>query len=333
MELVTGSTGIVGTHLLLARTAAGATVRALVRPGADRRIVDRVFQHYRSDAADLLKRIDWSEGDLHDMPSLENAMAGVTHVYHAAALVSFDPRDDKALYHLNAQGTANVVNAALSSGVQRLCHVSSTAAIGKTPGIIERDETLPWAEDRNTSPYAASKYAAEMEVYRGIAEGLDAVIVNPCIILGPGQAGRSTMSLVERIQRGTSFYSTGSNAVVDARDVAACMVRLMNEGRTGERYLLVGENVSYRKLFAAIADAFGKPAPGRALPGWVLGLAWRAERLRTIFGGRPFITRHTAHSAMLQRSFSNAKVRSALHFEFRQMKDSVANVARFAARN
>lgn len=326
MELITGGTGIVGIHLLLERTAAGAPVRALLRPGSDTRVLERVFRHYRSDADDLLQRITWVPGHLHDVEALEEAMQGVRLVYHAAALVSFDPRDNRELMRVNAAGTANVVNAALVAGVERLCHVSSTATIGHAAEGVERDEALPWTEGPQTSPYAASKYAAELEVYRGIAEGLDAVIVNPCIILGPGASGRSSMAMVERVRKGVAYYPGGSNAVVDARDVAQCMVRLMKEGGTGERYLLVGENMSYRDLFTLIAERAGKPAPTRRLSNVVLGISWRLERLRSLFGGRPFITRRTAHSAIIRRSFSNAKVAAALGHSFRPASEAVDNV-------
>jgi dihydroflavonol-4-reductase len=330
MELITGGTGIVGAHVLLACTAEGRTVKALRRTNSDVAVVERIFRHYRKEDADvLLQRIQWVEGDLHDMPALLTALDGVTHVYHAAALVSFDPRDDQALMRTNAVGTANLVNACLERGVRRLCHVSSTATIGSAPEGQQWDETLPWAEDRDTSPYAASKYQAELEVYRGIAEGLDAVIVNPCIVIGPGAAGRSSMTMVERVRKGIGYYPPGSNAVVDARDVASCMLALMEQGGTGERYLLVGENLDYRGIFSALAGAFGKPPPTRALPAWLLDLAWRLERLRTLFGGRPLVTRHTAHSAVIRRSFSNEKVSAVLGHRFRHAAEMAANVAAY----
>lgn len=329
MELITGGTGIVGSHLLAELTAAGKQVRALLRAGSDRSIVERVLRHYHSDADTLLARIQWVEGDLEDMPSLEAAMQGVTHVYHAAAMVSFDPRDDGALMRNNAAGTANVVNAALLAGVQRLCHVSSTAAIGTAaPGELA-DEKSPRNETARNSPYAHSKYEAELEVYRGIAEGLEAVIVNPCVILGPGLPGRSTMTLVERIRKGTRFYPLGSNAVVDARDVASCAIRLMQEGASGERYLLIAENLSYDEIFATLAKSMGLPAPNGPIPPWTLAWAWRFEAFRSLFGGRPFITKHTARSACSQRAWSNAKVRSALGYEFRSAEDAARNVAEF----
>ncbi len=328
MDLITGGTGIVGVHLLQACTAAGDRVRALYRKGSDRSIVARVFEHYGNEPEKRLQLIEWAEGDLHDIGSLTDAMDGIDRVYHCAAKVSFAPGDRKELFRVNAGGTANVVNAALIEGVKRLCHVSSTATIGHAPAGIERDETLPWTGDRNTSPYAASKYEAELEVYRGIAEGLDAVIVNPSIVIGPGMPGRSSLTMIERLQNGTRFFPPGSNAVVDARDVADCMRVLMERGGTGERYLIVGHNVSYEQLFTKIAGIFGSREPHIALSPTVLKLAWRLEHLRSIFtGSKPLITRSTVHSSIIQRSFSNAKVKKAIGHEFRSLQDTIANVS------
>jgi nucleoside-diphosphate-sugar epimerase len=326
MDLITGATGIVGLHLLHAATSAGERVRALRRKTTDISIVERVFRHYSPDPQPLIDRIEWVEGALDDVESLKDAMTGIDRVYHAAAMVSFAPADRKELYRVNTTGTANVVNAALLTGVNRICHVSSTAAIGKAGPDVERHEGLPWTSDRNTSPYAASKYAAELEIYRGIAEGLDAVIVNPCIIIGPGTPGRSTMTLIEKMRRGTRFFPPGSNAVVDARDVAACMRLLMEKAPSGERYLLVGENVTYLQLFTEFAKGFGRKPPTVPLSPAMLQIGWRIEWLRTLFGGKPFITRSTAHTGIIRRRFSNAKVRAELRYEFRGGGEMVGNV-------
>ena len=330
MDLITGSCGIVGIHLLNAYTSAGERVRALYRKESDRTIVRRVFEHYSDQADELLDRIEWVEGDLHDMGSLTDAMAGIRRIHHAAAMVSFDPRDARRLFKVNAEGTANVVNAALLQGVERICHVSSTAAIGQADPRIERNEALPWQSDRNTSSYAASKYAAELEIYRGIAEGLDAVIVNPCVIIGPGAAGRSTMTLIGKLHEGTRFFPPGSNAVVDARDVAQCMRQLIEVAPTGERYLLVGENITYKDLFSKAAKAFGNKAPSIELSPALLELGWRVERMRTaLFGGKPFVTRATVHSSIIQRKYSSKKVKDLLGYEFRSADDALRNVAAY----
>ncbi|MCC6939739.1 MAG: NAD-dependent epimerase/dehydratase family protein [Flavobacteriales bacterium] len=331
MDLITGATGIVGTHLLLERARSGGPVRALFRRGSDRSIVQQVFDHY--DASELVPRIEWVEGDLLDVSSLTDAIQGVAHVYHTAALVSFDPRMAKAMYAVNVQGTANLVNVALECGVKRLCHVSSTAAIGRATVGVDRTEDLPWIDDKNTSDYARSKYMAELEVQRGILEGLDAVMVNPCVIIGPGAGTRSSMALVDRVQRGTRFFTTGSNAFVDARDVAKCMSLLMERGISGERYLLVGENADYRRLFDLLCDGFGSPRPTREAKSWMLGLAWRLEAVRSRLMGRsPLVTRATVESSMNRRGYSNAKVTALLGHHFISLEGSVANVVSFAKR-
>ncbi|HOY27514.1 MAG TPA: NAD-dependent epimerase/dehydratase family protein [Flavobacteriales bacterium] len=329
MHLVTGATGIVGSHVLL-ECAARGPVRALYRRGSDRSIVERVFRHYRADADVLLTAIEWVEADLLDVDGLWAAMHGVRQVYHTAAVVSFAPRDADLMHRVNVTGTANVVNAALENGIERLCHVSSTAAIGEESPGIARTERSPWSADKRTSAYSRSKYAAEMEVYRGIAEGLDAILVNPCVIIGPGQEGRSSMTLVERLRKGTRFHPPGSNAVVDARDVAQGMLALMEKGATGERFLLVGENITYERLFTLLATAFGNPAPDVPLRPWMLELGWRVEALRSfITGSKPFITRATVHSALTSRSYSAAKAEDLLGQRFRNAEEAISNVAAF----
>jgi len=329
MHLVTGATGIVGTHVLL-ECAVRGPVRAIHRRSSDRSIVERVFRFYRPDADELLARIEWVEADLLDVDGLRTAMQGIGYVFHAAAMVSFAPGDADTMHGVNVTGTANVVNAALECGVKRLCHVSSTAAIGEEPPGVPRTESSAWHSDEHTSAYSLSKYAAEMEVFRGIAEGLEAVFVNPCVVIGPGVDGRSSMTLVERLRRGTRFYPPGTNAVVDARDVAACMLALADRSKSGERYLLVGENISYQRLFLLLSEAFHQAAPNRPLRPWMLQLAWRLEKLRTIFTrSRPFITKATVHSALNQRSYSAAKVEDLLGYRFRDATDAVANVAAF----
>lgn len=333
MDLVTGATGIVGTHLLFELAQRGE-VRAIYRKGTDRDIVAKVFRHYSPDAASLLARVQWKEADITDMDALSEAMAGIARVYHTAAVVSFDPKDRSAMDRVNVGGTGNVVNAALATGVKRICHVSSIAAIGRVPAGTDRTEATPWEPEKHTSAYAVSKYEAELEIYRGIAEGLEAVIVNPCIILGPGAKGRSSITLVERLRKGTRFYPPGTNAIVDARDVAACMVQLMEKGGNRERYILVGENLPYQRLFKLISKAFGKPEPTMPLQPWMLGLGWRFERIRSLLtGSNPLVTQATVASSLLDRSYSSAKVKALLGNPFRTAEEAINNVANYLERN
>lgn len=322
-----------GAHVIDALLRQGREVRALLRKVSDTSIVQRILMHYHADGEERFQRIQWVEGDLFDVGALREAMHGVEHVYHCAALVSFDPRDSDALQRINVEGTANVVNAALEAGVKRLCHVSSTATIGGGLDGGTGDETKPFVQDKHSSGYAISKADAELEVHRGIAEGLDAVLVNPCVVIGPGMPGRSSMTMIERIRKGTRFFPAGSNAVVDARDVATAMTRLITEGAVGERYLLIGENLPYRKLFTLIAASAGRPAPSLLLPKWALELGWRAESLRTLFGGRPLITRHTARTASRARHYDGSKAERLLGMRFRSAEEAVANVSAFLRRD
>jgi dihydroflavonol-4-reductase len=328
VDLVTGGTGIVGCHVIDALLERGRGVRALVREGADRSIIRRVLEHYHSDGAARFQRIEWAVGDLFDILSLEAAMRDAQHVYHCAALVSFDGRDGRELLRVNINGTANVVDTALAAGVERLCHVSSTATITVGPEGGAADESRPFAENGRQSAYAVSKYGAELEVYRGIAEGLDAVMVNPCVVLGPGLGGRSSMTMVERFRQGSRFFPGGSNAVVDARDVATAMVELVRTGHSGERYLLVGENVTYERLATLLTASAGRPRPSFRLKPWMLEAAWRLEALRTLFGGRAMITKQTARTASRQRLYDGSKAR-ATGLVFRTAEEAVANVAAF----
>ncbi|HQV39395.1 MAG: NAD-dependent epimerase/dehydratase family protein [Flavobacteriales bacterium] len=332
MDLVTGGTGIVGAHVLDALLAQGRSVRALLRKGSDASIVQQILEHYHADGTERFQRIQWVEGDLFDVGVLREAMQGVDHVYHCAAMVSFDPRDVRELLRTNVEGTANVVDAALEAGVKRLCHVSSTATIGGGLDGGIGDETKAFVQDKNSSGYAISKAEAELEVYRGIAEGLDAVMVNPCVVFGPGQHGRSSMTMIDRVRKGSRFFPGGTNAIVDARDVATAMTRLIIEGGIGERYLLIGEEISYERLFTLIAQSAGKTAPSMKLPAWALELGWRAEALRTLFGGRPLITRNTARTASRIRHYNGSKAERLLGMRFRSAEEAVANVAGFIRR-
>ncbi|MBV6406107.1 MAG: NAD-dependent epimerase/dehydratase family protein [Flavobacteriales bacterium] len=323
MRLVTGATGIVGGHVVLALCRAGHTVRALARAGSDRRFTEMLLRR-ENDGEALLARVAWCEGDVLDPVSLAEAMAGVRQVVHCAATVSFDPRDEQDLLEVNITGTANVVNAALEAGVERLCHVSSIAALGTARNGEPVNEESPWVEEEERSAYAVSKHAAELEVQRGVAEGLDAVIVNPALIIGPGLPGRSSRTIADRLRKGTRWYPPGSTSVVDVRDVARACVDLLKTPGNGERYLAAGEAISYQRLFALFCTAFGRPAPSARIRPWMLELAWRAERLRTLlFGARPLVTRDTARTALRMRRFDDSKLRARSERPWRSAEEAV----------
>lgn len=333
MDVVTGISGLVGSHVALELLVHGRPVRGLVRKGSDRAIIRKIFNHYRRDGNALFDRIKWSETDLLDVVGLREAFTGAERVFHCAALVSMDARDARELFAVNIGGTANVVNAALECGLRRLVHVSSIAATGRTPDGSAVNEESPWVRDRHTSAYAESKYDAELEVQRGVAEGLSAVIVNPGVVYGPGPKGRSSLAVIDRVCKGTAFYPTGSNGIVDVRDVAAAMLKLADTGGIGERYILSTAPVTYQDLFGMIAKAAGKPAPARALPRWTLELAWRFEALRTgLFGGRSLVTRNAVRSATSHYTYDTSKARS-LGISFRGPAETIGNAVAFAERS
>jgi len=324
--LVTGGTGFLGSVLIKQLVDSGVDIRAIRRDSSA--IPPSLLDH---------PRIQWVEADITDFFALEEAFEGVTQVYHCAAFVSFDPRDRTRMLNINVAGTAYVVTLALERGA-RLVHVSSVAAVGDPKSGSESTEDDLWEYSPDRSAYSVSKYESEQEVWRGIAEGLNAVIVNPSIIIGrtarSGSNG-SSGTLFTTIQKGLDFYTLGGVGLVDVEDVARAMVLLMdNPAIRGERFLLNSANVSNRELLATCSEYLGRPVPRfRATP-FMLGLAWRAARWLSLFTGRPpVITKDIAKAASKRRYFSNAKIRSATGMEFRPIDDTLREICTTLQKN
>ena len=316
----------------LARSA--RRVRAIKRADSDLSIVQRVFEFYEPETGTaLFQRIEWVEGDILDVISLEESMNGAHEVYHCAALVSFDTKDDAELMRINVDGTANVVNAAIGANVASLCHVSSTGAVGKKRKNEEIDERAPWHSSKKTSAYAESKHFAEREIWRGSQEGLNVVIVNPSVIVGPGDWGRSSGAIFKKIWTGFKFYTTGVNGFVDARDVSKAMLELMDKGLFNERYLVVSENLSYKQFFDLVAWGLEKPAATIHANRIMTSLVWRLQKvLSKLTGKRPTFTKHNARSTHSRHFYSNKKLRSALGMELIPVRSAVENAGTFFKR-
>ena len=249
MNLITGSTGLVGTHLLLELAKKHDKIRATHRASSDLQSVYETFALYVDDPGIYYDKIEWIEADVTDFDALIQALDGVEYVYHTAAFVSFDPRYRHTMNQINVEGTANLVNACLEKKVKKLCYVSSTAALGNAPsGELIREDMI-WTHSKNISSYSVSKYQYEMEVWRGMAEGLQAVIVNPSIIIGPGDWNRSSSYLFSAVWKGMKFYTEGVTGYVDIRDVVHTMINLMVGDFSSERYTVSAENLSYRQVF------------------------------------------------------------------------------------
>lgn len=319
---------MVGSHLLIRLLKDGEDVRALYR---NQKSIDRTkdnFTLYGEDILGLFDKITWTKGDLLDIISLDEALKDVDYVYHCAALVSFKKSDKEILYKTNIEGTRNLVNLCLKKSIKKLCHVSSTAAIGMAFDKDVATEDLPWKKEKNTSNYSISKYRAEMEVWRGIEEGLNAVIVNPSIILGPADWSRGSAELFSKVWKGLKYYTLGKNAFVDVRDVVSCMIKLMTSDISGERFLVCSENLSYQELFNLIAKYLNKSTPTVQVKQWMLGLAWRLSSIKSfVFGSSPMVTKETAQSSMSICTYSNHKILQAIGFEFIPIKKSIEDTA------
>ena len=318
MILVTGSTGIVGTRLLFDLIKSGVQVRALKRKDSDTAFVKRVFQFYDSQNGEaFFSKIEWFDGDITDIASLEQAFIGVTHCYHSAGLVSYDPRDTEKLHELNTEGTENVVNAALEAGVLKICHISSIAALGRAKKGTFTTEKNYWNRDNNNSLYGLTKFMAEREVWRGTAEGLPAIIVNPSIILGPSKPHQSSGMLMSLLRKGVAFYPKGIAGYVDVRDVSKACISLMNSPIENKRYIINAENLNYKTLLDTAAGIFGNSKPKTRLHPWMLSLAWIGARGWAVITGRkPKITRETARSVSRENTFSNSKIVEAIPINF-----------------
>lgn len=327
MDLVTGGTGIVGSHILEELTRDGLNVRAIRRGSSDINLVQKIFNHYNNPHFD---NIEWVNGDITDIPSIEEAMKGVTNVYHAAAIVSFSKKDRKLMYKINVEGTANIVNACIASNIKKLGFISSTAAIGKGEGNNWHNEKAKWTTTKDTSYYAITKHTAEAEVWRGIEEGLNAVIINPSVIIGPGDMKKSSGSLFGTINKGLKFYTNGINGFVDARDVSRGIVSLVNSNLDSERYLCIGENISFKTLFEHISKSLNKPTPSILAKPWLTNIAWRLTGFSAfITGQKPSITKESASSSHSINQYENDKLTKALNFNFTPIKDACENTGSF----
>jgi len=335
MILVTGGTGLLGAHVLHRLLEDGKQVRALHRSEKSLATVRDIFRHYADDPETLMQRIEWVQGDILDIPSLQDAMKGVSEVYHIAATVSFDPKDRDYMFKVNVEGTANVVNLCLEREGVRLCHVSSVAALGRVEGQGMIDEETAWKDSEWNSNYGKSKRKAELEVWRGMAEGLNAVIVNPCIILGPGDWSQSSAALFTKVWKGLPYYTEGENAMVDVRDVAEVMVRLMQRGIFGQRFIVAQGNHRLHDVVSLIADGLGKKRPTIKASAAMMALAWRLEKMRSLMTrSKPFITRETADNAMHISHYDNAKLLQAMpDFRFRALESTVVDVSAMFVRD
>lgn len=322
MILVTGATGLVGSHLVLHLVRQGQEVRALYRNEANQKRVQKVFEYHQQAA--LFEKINWIEGDILDIPSLSEAFQEVTYVYHCAALISFDPNDEEKLRKTNIEGTANIVNFCIDYGVKKLCYVSSIAALGDLPAheAIITEET-EWNPETHHSDYAISKYGAEMEVWRGYQEELAVVIVNPGVILGPLFWEEGSGDIYKKIKKGLPFYTKGGTGFVTVTDVVKIMMTLMNSSVSGERFIVTAETLTYEQLIKPIAQKLNVEAPRYQAQKWMTSLAWRFDWMMGLFGKKRVLSRDMARSLHAVDYFDTSKTKKALNFQFESIVDYI----------
>jgi nucleoside-diphosphate-sugar epimerase len=325
MILVTGGTGLLGAHLLYQLALENDVVKAIYRTKSSLDNVKTVFSYYTDEVDALFSKIIWIPADITDVPSLEIAFSKVSHVYHVAAVVSFNARDYKRMRHVNIEGTANVVNFCIAEKIQKLCFVSSIATIGaaiKSAVVTEENE---WNGEADNSGYSITKYGAEMEVWRASQEGVAVVIVNPGVILGPGFWKLNTGTLFSKGSKGFTFYTEGVSGFVGVIDVAKAMLLLMQSALKNERFILVSENASFKEVCSLIAHEFGKKAPTINISKWMTSIAWKIDFLFSRITGTPQrFTKEVSKSVHNTTRYSSKKLQASLNFEFTPIKNVIA---------
>lgn len=317
--LVTGATGFVGSHLLrrLRALYPDDEVVALRRPDSRMDLVP-----------DLVESVEWIQGDILDGHLLREAMQGIDQVYHAAGMVSFDPRRAVECMRVNVRGAEEVVNAALYSGISKLVHISSIMAIGYPRHLKVLDESFVWERGRRNSQYGISKFLAEQEVWRGMAEGLEAVILNPSLILGCGRWHEGTNRFFRWVARGLLAAPPGSTGFVDVRDVVGMAIGVMSSDLAGQRFVVNGGNLEFRDLLTQIARSLGVQPPKFVAGRLVRSLAWRASWIKgRLQGKEPLLTKESARISGYRYAYDGSAIATALQTNYRPLQETVNAIA------
>ena len=313
MIFLTGATGLIGSQIARKLLEQNYAIRALKRKTSDLSLVK-----------DIAHRIEWVEGDILDVLFLNECLKGVDSVIHAAAIVSFAKRSQDQMMKVNVQGTANMVNAALKNNIQQFCHISSVSALGRGKSQII-DETSKWEDSNENTNYGKSKYMAELEVWRAMEEGLNAVIINPSVALGPGLLNSGSTRIFKYILNQSPFYTPGEMNYIDVRDVAEIVIQLLEKKIHSGRFILNAGKISYKDLFGKIAEGFNKRKPFFEAGYLLSQIAWRVEAAKALITGKePVITKETARIAHLKYFYNSSKINSTLNFQFRDINDTIA---------
>ena len=314
MILVTGATGLVGSHLLLNLIEQDQKIVALYR-SETKKNTTLEFLEERANGKKFDK-ILWRKGDICNLPSLATAFEGITHLYHCAAFISFAHYKQETLMEVNQQGTTNLVNLAIKHQLKKIAYISSIAALGNDSSSDLVDESTPWNADQDHTPYAYSKFGAELEVWRATQEGVPAVIINPGVILGTGVKGNPLELLCNQIDGGLSFYPKGATGYVTVEDVVQVLIHLMNSDIENERFILVGENWSYEQILRRLALIRNQKPPKVALKKSWLKIAWLLEGILSLFGKKRFMTIALINSLCDVKRIEGNRITEKIRFKY-----------------
>jgi nucleoside-diphosphate-sugar epimerase len=324
MVFVTGGTGLVGAKLIFDLVSQGETVTALKRPDTPLSKFASFLAFYTHNIKSIEDKVTWVEGDLLNIENLIQTLEAGAKVYHCAAMVSFNPKKSREIIETNVEGTANLVNACLIKKIDKLCHVSSIGALGSMVNGQSINEETPWTSV-GKSAYSLSKHYSELEIWRGIAEGLNAVIVNPAVILGPGDWSTGSPQLFSMVAKGLKYYTLGSTSYIDVKDVTKAMIALMDSNIQSERFLLASETLSYKELFSSIAKSIQVKAPYKHATKVMTGLAYRFEKLRSgLLHKEPKMTKQTHKIAHKSDIYLGSKITERLKFSYTPIRETLS---------
>jgi nucleoside-diphosphate-sugar epimerase len=321
--LITGATGLIGSHLTAQVLLKGENVTAFVRENSNRNNIKEVLSFYTNDYETYFNKIKFKVGDITDYFSIIDALEGIDEVYHCAGMVDFNEKNLKQLLLVNETGTTNLINAALEKKGIRVCHVSSVATIpnhDKKPVI---NENIFWKSSPKNAAYSISKYNAEREAWRGVAEGLDLFMVNPSIVLGAGCWNQSTGKIIEECRKGVKFYTKGITGFVDIRDLASVMYKLMKSSVSSQRFIVNGENISYQSMLTKFHEAFGNKKPTIEAGKFLLSIATLLDYL---FSKERRLNKQVVESLLSESYYSNEKIINETGHKFYTLDETITHI-------
>lgn len=332
MIAVTGSTGLVGTHLLAHLAESTQAVKAFYRTSTKKDQALRVISDvYGDDVKQSVADMQWFLIDILDITALSTHLTDVDQIYHCAGKISNKPAEIKMTRKINIEGTANIMNMALKLGVQKVCHVSSVAALGHNEnGMIDEDAVRD--NNKSVSNYSIAKYGAEMEAWRCAQEGLNVTIVNPGIIIGEGFYETGSGQLLNMVKSKTNFYVDKVGGFVDVKDVVKAMIKLMQQEAFNSRFILVAENLSFKEVMRKLAGHLGQKPPKFKLSKIILYIVLLSELILGLLKiKKRLLTRQMINELNSKTYYDNKKIKATINLKFTSIDETLKRVAKHLA--